>query len=125
MNWYLNVLRNYAVFSGRTRRKEFWMFLLFNLIFSIAASIIDNVLGTTFTIFGNEADFGPVYILYCIALFIPELAVNVRRLHDVGKSGWWILICFVPIIGSVWLLVLFCTEGNAGDNAYGSDPKAE
>lgn len=119
MNWYLAVLKNYAGFSGRARRKEYWMFVLFNMIFAIAAIVVDNVLGLTF----GEIPYGPFYFLYALAIIIPSLAVGVRRLHDIGKSGWMILISLIPIIGGIWLLVLLVTEGQQGDNEYGTDPK--
>ena len=119
MNWYLKVLKNYAVFSGRARRKEYWMFVLFNMIFAIVAIILDNILGTAIEGIG----YGLFYILYCLAVLIPGLAVLVRRLHDSGKSGWFFFIVLVPIIGGIWLLVLLCTDGNAGENEYGANPK--
>ena len=119
MNWYLKVLQNYAVFSGRARRKEYWMFVLFNIIFGIAAVILDNVLGTAI----KDLGYGLFYFLYALAVLIPSLAVGARRLHDVGKSGWFLLIALIPIIGAIWLLVLLCTGGNAGENEYGPNPK--
>jgi uncharacterized membrane protein YhaH (DUF805 family) len=119
MNWYLAVLKNYAGFSGRARRKEYWMFTLFNFIFLIIAMIIDNVVNTTV----GELPYGLFYSLYAIAVLIPGLAVAVRRLHDVGKSGWMILIALIPIIGAIWLLVLMVTDSNPGDNEYGVNPK--
>jgi len=119
MKWYLQVLRNYAVFNGRARRKEYWMFVLFNIIFLIAAIILDNVFGTNI----KGLPYGLFYCLYALAIFIPGLAVAVRRLHDVGKSGWMILIALIPIIGAIWLLVLYCIEGDAGENKYGTNPK--
>ncbi len=119
MNWYLHVLKNYANFNGRARRKEFWMFVLFNILFGIVAMGIDNMLGLA----NDMTGYGPVYGLYTLAVFIPGLAVSVRRLHDIGKSGWMILISLIPIIGFIWLLVLFVQEGNHGPNQYGPDPK--
>ncbi len=119
MNWYLAVLKNYAGFSGRARRKEYWMFTLFNIIFAIVAMILDNVLGIAMA----EIGYGPLYGLYTLAVFIPGLAVSVRRLHDVGKSGWMILIVLIPIIGAIWLIVLLVTDSNLGENKYGSNPK--
>src|SRR5690349_17627802 len=121
MNYYLQVLRNYANFNGRARRKEYWMFVLFNFIFLILAAALDNLLGITFA---DEIPYGPVYLVYGLFTFLPSLAAGVRRLHDTGKSGWWLLIAIIPIIGGIWLLVLFVTEGTAGDNEYGADPKA-
>jgi len=119
MNWYLAGLKNYAGFGGRARRKEYWMFSLFNLIFLIVAIIIDNVLGTTI----GEAGFGLFYFLYIIAVSIPSIAVTVRRLHDVGKSGWMLLVALIPIIGAIWLFVLYVTDSNPGENQYGPNPK--
>ena len=119
MNWYLKVLKQYADFSGRARRKEYWMFVLFNMIFAIVAMILDNVLGIAMEGIG----YGPLYGLYARAMLIPGLAVAVRRLHDVGKSGWMILIALIPLIGSIWLLVLMVTDSNAGENQYGQNPK--
>lgn len=119
MNWYLKVLKQYADFSGRARRKEYWMFVLFNMIFAIVAMILDNVLGIAMEGIG----YGPLYGLYALAMLIPGLAVAVRRLHDVGKSGWMILISLIPLIGAIWLLVLMATDSNPGENQYGQNPK--
>ena len=119
MNWYLKVMKQYANFSGRARRKEYWMFALFNFIFIIAAMLIDNLLGTTV----GELPYGVIYFLYVLAIFVPSLAVAVRRLHDVGKSGWMYFIALIPIIGSIWLLVLFVTDSEVGTNKWGNNPK--
>lgn len=114
MNWYLKVLRKYADFGGRARRKEYWMFVLFNLIFAIVAAILDSMLGSSMLIYG----------LYGLAMLIPSLAVTVRRLHDIGKSGWMFLIILIPIIGFIWLLILLIKDGDHAENQYGADPKA-
>ncbi|MES2780390.1 MAG: DUF805 domain-containing protein [Bacteroidota bacterium] len=119
MKWYLQVLKKYADFNGRARRKEYWMFALFNFIFIIVAMILDNVFGTTI----GMVPYGLFYIVYALAVLIPCIAVAVRRLHDVGKSGWMFLIALIPIVGGIWLLVLFCTDGVAGPNEYGANPK--
>jgi len=119
MNWYLKVLKQYADFSGRARRKEYWMFVLFNMIFAIVAAILDNVLGIAM----EGTGYGPLYGIYALAVLIPGLAVAVRRLHDVGKSGWMILIALIPLIGAIWLLVLLVTDSNPGENQYGQNPK--
>ena len=124
MNWYLHVLRNYANFSGRARRHEYWMFTLFHIIFLIVAAIFDNILGTTFDADGIRIPYGYLYVLYSLVVILPGLGVSVRRLHDVNKSGWFLLISLIPIIGGIWLLVLMCTEGTRGENQYGEDPKA-
>jgi len=127
MKWYLEVLKKYATFNGRARRSEFWFFMLFNMIFAIVAMGIDNVLGTTFKmgVEGLEVPlpYGYIYLLYVLAVFIPGLAVAVRRLHDVGKSGWMYFIVLIPIIGSIWLLVLFFTDSQVGSNKWGENPK--
>ena len=120
MNWYLKVLKQYADFNGRARRKEYWMFALFNMIFGGIAMGLDNILGIGF---GEIGVYGPLYILYTLAVFIPGLAVVVRRLHDVGNSGWMMLIALIPLIGAIWLLVLMLTDSNFGENEYGVNPK--
>lgn len=120
MKWYLKVLRQYADFTGRARRTEFWMYALFNMIFAIGAAVLDNILGLTFN---EQIPYGFIYMLYGLAVFIPGLAVSVRRLHDVGKSGWFYFIALIPIIGAIWLLILFVTEGTPGSNEYGVNPK--
>lgn len=120
MKWYLKVLKQYADFNGRATRREYWMFTLFNLIFVIVAAILDNILGLTI----GEIPYGIIYLLYSFVLFIPALSVAVRRLHDVNKSGWMILIALIPIVGSIWLLVLLVTESDPGENQYGQNPLA-
>jgi len=119
MNWYLEVLKNYANFNSRARRKEYWLFTFYNTIFSAFAIFFDHIFGIAI----NGLGYGPVYILYGLAIFIPNLAVCVRRLHDVGKSGWMILLSLIPVIGSIWLLILLIRDGNAGENEYGNNPK--
>ncbi len=115
MEWYMKVVKeNYANFKGRARRKEYWMFFLFNMIFVMVLAIVDFVIGT----------FPLLYGIYLLGLIIPSLAVFVRRMHDIGKSGWWIFIGLIPLIGTIWLLVLLCTDGNTGENSYGPSTKA-
>lgn len=113
MNYYLKAFNNYAVFSGRARRKEYWFFVLFNMIFAFVSAFVDTMIGTYMT----------VYLIYVLVAFIPGLAVAVRRLHDVGKSGWMILISLIPVIGAIWLLVLLVTDSEPGKNQYGESPK--
>ena len=120
MNWYLTVLKKYAVFSGRARRKEYWFFVLFNVIIAIVLSVIDGVAGTM----SADTGFGLLSGLYSLAVLIPGIAVAVRRLHDRGRSGWWLLIAFIPLIGAIVLLVFFVQDSEAGDNDYGPNPKA-
>ena len=125
MEWYLKVMRdNYANFSGRARRKEYWMFVLVQTIVMIGLMILDSVLGLNFELQGISIGYGYLYLIGIIVHFIPSLAVVVRRLHDVGKSGWFYFIFLIPIIGIIWLLVLYCTEGQKQDNKWGPDPKA-
>ncbi len=112
MNWYFEVLKKYTVFSGRARRKENWMFLLFNIIIFIALGVIETIGGTN----------AVLAILYSLAILLPGLAVTVRRLHDTGKSAWWLLIGIVPLIGIV-ILVFMVQDSQAGDNQYGPNPK--
>ncbi len=119
MSWYLKVLKKYACFSGRARRKEYWMFALFNIIFCLLAMIVDNVAGTKI----RGLPYGLFYCIYALAVLIPGLAVTARRLHDVGKSGGFIFIVLIPIVGFIWLLVLTCLNGNQDENAYGPNPK--
>src|ERR1022692_1043852 len=123
MNWWLIVIKNYAGFSGRARRKEYWMYALFAIIFAIVAMLIDRILGTTFTMKGINLPYGYIYLVYVLAVLIPGFAVLVRRLHDIGKSGWLFLICLIPLVGAIWMLVLLCTDGNIGANKYGPNPK--
>ncbi|MCX2743139.1 DUF805 domain-containing protein [Mangrovivirga sp. M17] len=119
MKWYLQVLQNYANFSGRARRKEYWMFVLFNILFIVIATGLDNLLGLTF----DFVPYGYIYLAYNIFIIIPSLAAGVRRLHDINKSGWSILISLIPLIGSIILIVWFAREGDSGSNKYGEDPK--
>ena len=112
MNWYLDVLKKYAVFEGRARRTEYWMFLLFNVIVSIVLGAVDFATG-----------IGVLGIIYTLAVFIPGLAVAVRRLHDTDRSGWWMLILLVPLIGFIVFLVFMCLDSTQGNNQYGPNPK--
>lgn len=118
MNYYKMVLSKYTVFSGRSQRAEYWYFVLFNFIISAALAIILNIIGGI--IGSNISSLGA---LYSLAVLIPSIAVGVRRLHDVGKSGWMLLIVLIPIIGVIWLLVLLARDSDPGDNRYGPNPK--
>jgi uncharacterized membrane protein YhaH (DUF805 family) len=119
VNWYLEVLKKYAVFSGRSRRAEYWYFVLFNIIVAIVLSLIDTLLGT----FDFVQGIGLLSGLYALAVLIPTLAGTVRRLHDIDRSGWWIFIKEIPLIGSIVLLVFAVTDGTPGSNRYGPNPK--
>lgn len=120
MNWYLEVLKKYADFSGRARRKEYWFFTLFNIIFSLPLTLLDIWLGLA-----DRSGWGPLGGIYTLAVFIPALAVLVRRLHDTGRSGWWFLIALVPCVGGIILLVYLVEDSHPGDNQYGPNPKLD
>ena len=128
MEWYLKVVRdNYANFNGRARRKEYWMFVLFNMIAGFILSVLDNLLGLDFKIgsgyYETSSGYGWISVTYMLAIILPSLSVLVRRLHDIGKSGWFMLITFIPFIGGIWILVLLCTDGEKVENIYGPSPK--
>lgn len=110
MAWYLKVIKNYVGFKGRSRRKEFWMFLLIN---AIIISLIDLVT-KQFSIFSD---------VYSLVVLLPTIAVFSRRLHDTGKSAWWMLMAFIPIVGIILLLIFMSLDSQAGDNQYGKNPK--
>lgn len=112
MNWYIAVLKKYAVIHGRARRKEYWMFFLFNIIIAFILGIIEVITGIN-----SGSDESILANIYQLAIAIPSLAVGVRRMHDVGKSGWFLLI-------PIYNLILTVREGDKGSNPYGDDPKA-
>ncbi|WP_282072402.1 DUF805 domain-containing protein [Polaribacter atrinae] len=115
MNWYIKALKQYSDFKGRARRQEYWMFVLFNTIISIGFMFLDKVLGTNY---GDLGEDGYLETLYSLAVLIPYLAVTARRMHDVGKSGWYMLIPF-------YNFYLACTNSVAGENKWGENPKGE
>jgi uncharacterized membrane protein YhaH (DUF805 family) len=115
VNWYLAVLKNYAGFSGRARRQEYWMYALFNFIVTVVLEI--------FFASTNSIAFPVILGIYGLATIIPSLAVLVRRLHDTNRSGGWFFIAFVPLVGAIILLVFTCTEGDRNINRFGPDPK--
>jgi uncharacterized membrane protein YhaH (DUF805 family) len=123
MKWYVRVWQRYAEFSGRSRRMEYWMFTLIHVLIILVLSIgivgfglmKEPVIGATSGLFIGA---------YALAAFVPGLAVTVRRLHDIDKSGWWILISLVPVVGGLVLLVMTCFDGTRGSNVYGPDPKS-
>src|ERR1700674_2033185 len=119
MNWYLQALKKYADFSGRARRREYWVFVLFNIIISIVLTVCDAVLGT----YSAAASIGILSGIYTLAVLIPGIAVTVRRLHDTGRSSWWILIVLVPIVGAICLPIFMLIDSQPGQNAYGPSPK--
>ena len=112
LSWYFTVLKKYATFTGRATRSEYWYFILFNMIIGIILMILDKIFGTTGLLNG----------IYSLAVLIPTLAVGARRLHDIGKSGWWQLLNLIPLIGPIVLFVWFVTDSKE-DNKYGPNPK--
>ena len=119
MNWYLHVLKNYATFSGRARRKEYWMFFLISALISIVLTLLDILLGT----YSVEYEAGLFSGLYSLLILIPSIAVVVRRLHDTDRSGWWILISLIPLIGVIVLFVFIGLDSQPGTNRFGANPK--
>ena len=119
MNWYLEVLKNYAMFGGRARRKEYWYFFLFNFIISMILTVIDIAIGT----FDEKTTVGLLGGIYALAVLIPAIAVSVRRLHDTDRRGWWVLIALVPIIGVIVFIVFTVLDSDPGENQYGPNPK--
>lgn len=118
MHWFLEVMKKTFVFSGRARRKEYWMFTLFIALFSIILSIIEIVLGLQIS-----DEIGILSSLFFLVIIIPSLSVTVRRFHDIGKSGLWIFIGLIPIIGWIVLLIFSVMDSQLGTNKYGSNPK--
>jgi uncharacterized membrane protein YhaH (DUF805 family) len=114
MKWYLEVMKKYAVFSGRARRKEYWMFFLFNIIIAFVIGFVTGFVGGALGIGTTISNFASV--IYSLAVLIPGIAVAVRRMHDIGRSGWWILF---PLVN----LVFLCLDSQPGENKYGPNPK--
>ncbi len=114
MTWYLEVLKKYAVFCGRARRKEYWMFFLFNIIISFVMGFVLGFIGGILGI--GTALSNPASVIYGLAVLVPGIAVGVRRMHDIGRSGWWLLFPFVN-------LVFLCLDSENGENRYGPNPK--
>ena len=133
MEWMLMPLRRYADFSGRSRRKEYWMWTLFILIVYVVLGGLFFA-GFDFASMSTGGDPGisaigwiaiALFAIFALAIFIPALAVTIRRLHDQDKSGWFILLQFIPYIGGIILLVFMCLEGTKGENRFGPDPKGQ
>ena len=115
MKWYFKVIYHYFDFSGRSRRKEFWIFTLFNAILTLLLSLLDTVFETYI--------FTTIFFMYYLVMFIPSLSLLLRRLNDSGKSGWFLFVILIPIIGWIWLLVLLCSDSENGPNKWGENPK--
>ena len=119
MKWFLKVLRQYADFEGRASREEYWMFVLFNFIFSFVFSLI----GVALVAATEKTGAAILPYLYVFVVLIPGLAVTIRRLHDTGRSAWFLLVSLIPIIGSIWLFITTILDGTPGENRYGRNPK--
>ena len=119
MNWYLEVLKKYAVFEGRAGRKEYWFFVLFNILISMALGYVDWLTGNI----NPETGLGILSGIYALGVMIPGMAVSVRRLHDTNRSGWWLLITFVPVIGALVFLYFMVLDSNPEINEFGPSPK--
>lgn len=119
IGWYFEVFRKYAVFSGRARRKEYWFFVLFNLLASLLLGVVDGAVGT----YNASSGYGLLSGVYILATFLPGLAVTVRRYHDINRSGWWALIWFVPLVGLIVHIVFTVKDSKPGANQYGPNPK--
>lgn len=122
MEWMTLPLKRYADFSGRSRRKEYWMYTLLIVIVAVVVGIVEGITGLSGMVFGV---YGPLTVVLLLATFLPSVAVGVRRLHDTDKSGWFMLLGLIPFVGGLILLVLFCLDGTRGPNRFGEDPKAE
>ncbi len=118
MNWYLEALRKYAVFNGRAQRAEYWYFYLFNILISIGLALIVGLTGRV-----AYTDQSVLANLYTLAVLLPSIAVAVRRLHDTGRTGWWLFIAFIPLIGAIVLLVFTVQDSQPGENDYGPNPQ--
>ncbi|QDT67034.1 DUF805 domain-containing protein [Calycomorphotria hydatis] len=120
MNYYLDVWKKYAKFDGRARGKEYWYFVLFNILISFVLGLIDGAIMEA-----TDAPVGVLGLLYMLAALIPGIAVTIRRLHDTGRSGFWILISFIPLVGPLILLIFLAGSTQPGPNEYGPDPTLE
>jgi uncharacterized membrane protein YhaH (DUF805 family) len=117
IDWAMRPLKKYADFSGRAPRAEYWWFYLLTVVAYIVAMILDSIIGA-----GGAGGFGLLSIVVMLGLLLPSLAAGVRRLHDTDRSGWWLLIALVPLVGAIVLLVFWVLEGTRGDNRFGPDP---
>jgi len=120
VDWATRPLKKYADFTGRAPRAEYWWFYLLIIVGYLIATVLDSLVGTGRMV----GPYGLLMCLFGLAMLVPSIAAGVRRLHDTDRSGWWMLIGLIPLIGAIVLLVFFVTEGTKGDNQYGSDPYA-
>ena len=120
MGWFVAPLKRYAVFRGRSRRKEYWLFALFCLVVLLILSAADRATGT----FDASTGVGLLTGVFYLVILVPTIAVSVRRLHDTDRTGWWALLSFVPVIGTIVLLVFAVLPGTRGSNRFGPDPRS-
>lgn len=120
MNWVMKALKQYADFNGRSQRTEYWLFVLFVIVVSVVLSMIDKMIGTY-----SDSGVGLLSGIFSLAVLLPGIAVGIRRLHDTGRSGWWLLIALVPLIGEIVLIVFMVQDSVPGTNAYGPSPKEQ
>jgi uncharacterized membrane protein YhaH (DUF805 family) len=120
MNWFLVALGKFATFSGRSRRKEYWYFTLVYLIAEVVLAVIDMATG----LYSESTGIGVLSGIFALAMLLPSLSVTVRRLHDTGRSAWWLLIGLIPLLGAIVLLVFMMLDGESGSNRFGENPKA-
>lgn len=123
MEWYVKVLKQYADFNGRARRKEYWMFFLINFLISMAIGFVSGFIGGMSQDPSMASGMIILPLLYSLGVLIPSIAVGVRRLHDTNRSGWWLLVSLVPIIGAIVLIVFLVQDSQPGSNQYGPNPK--
>ena len=119
MQWFMTVLQKWSDFSGRARRREYWFFALFYLLIYIALTVVDMLTG----LLNAATGVGVLGGLFALAMLIPGLAVGVRRLHDTDRSGWWLLLALIPVIGTIVVLVFYLLDSQPGDNRFGPNPK--
>ncbi len=118
MHWYIDVLKKYAVFTGRAQRQEYWMFVMVHVVISCVLALLEVMLGLSQKLGG-----GWLSTLYALAVILPNIGVGIRRLHDTDRSGWWLLLNLIPCIGFIITLVFFIQDSDPGDNQYGPNPK--
>ena len=138
MNWYIKAWKNYAVFNGRATRSEFWYFVLIHVVVILILRVIDHAIWGSYSVFELFRHTDDLYssesllrLILAISIlttiyfiFVPYLAVAVRRLHDTNHSGWWVLMKIIPIVGWIVIFIFLVSDGTPGDNRFGSDPKA-
>lgn len=121
MNWFIHCVKNYASFSGRAGRSEYWHFVLMYVLIMVFLTIIDAIIGRLDT----QTGVGLLSSIFGFTMLLPGLGVGIRRLHDIGRAGWWLLISVVPVVGSIVLLIFAVTKGDVAANQYGEPPPQE